>query len=289
MSNGTACPDESLFSQFLDRELGAAEEKQISHHLATCSECRARMEGMGRAAGIARTQFPVLRRRSSLPALSSPCPSPETVTAYMQGLLVTEDELQIEQHLQACDVCLQDAQEASRVLFFLSSPREAPVPAPLRAQMARLWEHSPAKARTQSLPRLVIQMAERGLRLIESYLAPPLLAVQEVLAPPTAFRGAAYRSGDSSAALNLRLSAEEAEIAVLATPQKDGMAVTLTLLDAERKALADRRIFLRQQDRAIFSARTDRQGVVRVPRLEPGSYEVACDEIHTTFHLELRP
>lgn len=289
MSNGTACPDESLFSQFLDHELEAVEERQIAHHLATCPECCARTESMGRVEGIARAQLPVLHGRSSLPASSSPCPSPETVTAYMQGLLVTADELQIEQHLQACDVCLQDAQEASRVLFFLSSPREAPVPAPLRAQMAMLWESSPAKAHTQSVPRLVIQKAERGLRLIASYLAPPLLEVQEVLASPAAFRGSAYRSGDSSSALSLRLKAEEAEIAVLATPEEDGVAVTLTLFDAERKALANRRIFLRQQGRAIFSARTDHQGVLRVPRLEPGSYEVACDEIHTTFHLELRP
>ena len=85
------------------------------------------------------------------------------------------------------------------------------------------------------------------------------------------------------------MNAGEAEIAVLATPEEDGVAVTLTLLGSERKALVDRRIFLRQQGRAIFSAQTDHQGVLRVPRLEPGSYEVACDEIHTTFHLELRP
>jgi predicted anti-sigma-YlaC factor YlaD len=284
MSNGIACPDESLFSQFLDRELGAAEEKQIAHHLAMCSECRARMEGMGRAAGIVRTQLPVLRRHFSLPASSSPCPSPETVTAYMQGLLVTEEDVQIEQHLQACDICLQDAQEASRVLFFLSSPREAPVPAPLRAQMARLWEHSPAKARTQSLPRLVIQMAERGLRLIESYLAPPLLEVQEVLVTP-----AAYRSEGSSSALSLRLNAGKNEIAVLAIPEETGVVVTLTLVGPERKPLVDHRVFFRQQSRAIFSAQTNQQGMLQVPRLEPGSYEVACDEIHTTFDLELRP
>ncbi len=284
MSNDTACPDESLFSQFLDRELEAAEEKQIAHHLATCPECRARMGRIGRAEGIARTQFPVLRSRFFLPTSSSHCPSPEKVIAYMQGLLATEDDLQIEQHLQACDVCLYEAKEASRVLFFLSSTQETLVPAALRAQVAMSWENSPAKDYPQSLPRLVIQLAERGLRLIESYLVPPLLEVQEVLAPLSA-----YRSGDSSSALSLRLNAGESEIVVLAIPEEDGVAVTLTLLGPERKALAHRRIFLRQQGRAIFSAQTDHQGMLQVPRLEPGSYEVACDEIHTTFQLELRP
>lgn len=284
MTNGTACPDESLFSQFLDHELEAAEEKQILYHLATCPDCHTRVERMGRAEGIVRTQLPVLRRSFSLPVSSSHCPSPETVITYMQGLLAAEEEAQIEQHLHTCDTCLHEAKEASRVLFFLSSPQETPVPAPLRTQTAMAWENSPAKDYSQALPRLVIQLAERGLRLIESYLAPPLLEVQEVLTPL-----AAYRSGDSSAALSLRLNAGESEMAVLAIPEEDGVAVTLTLLGPERKPLADRRIFLRQQGRAIFSAQTDQQGRLQVPRLEPGSYEVACDEIHTTFLLELRP
>jgi hypothetical protein len=89
--------------------------------------------------------------------------------------------------------------------------------------------------------------------------------------------------------LSLRLNAGEAEIAVLAIPEGDGVAVTLTLIGPERKVLADHRIFIRQQGRAIFSAQTNQQGVLQIPRLEPGSYEVACDEIHTTFLLELRP
>jgi hypothetical protein len=78
-------------------------------------------------------------------------------------------------------------------------------------------------------------------------------------------------------------------MAVLAIPEEDGVAVTLTLLGPERQPIADRRIFLRQQGRAIFSAHTDHQGKLQVPRLDPGSYEVACDELHTTFQLELRP
>src|SRR2546422_3637666 len=126
MTNGTVCPDESLFSQFLDHELEAAEEKQIRYHLATCPECHARVERMGRAEGIARIQFPVLRRRLSSSASPSPCPPSEQVIAYMQGLLAAEEEAQIEQHLHTCDTCLHEAKEASRVLFFLSSPQETP-------------------------------------------------------------------------------------------------------------------------------------------------------------------
>src|SRR5262249_13643289 len=155
MTDGTACPEESLLSQFLDGELAAAEGKLIAHHLATCPECRARVERMGRAEGVVRTRLPVSSRAFPPPVAPSHCPSPEDMLAYMQGLLATEEEARIERHLQTCDTCLREAREAARVLFFLSSPREASVPAPLSAQVARSWQPAPGKASPQPLPRLV--------------------------------------------------------------------------------------------------------------------------------------
>jgi hypothetical protein len=116
--------------------------------------------------------------------------------------------------------------------------------------------------------------------LIASHLVAPLLSVEEVFVPQVAYR---------SSALNLRLQAGEHTLAVFAIPDDAGVAVTLTLLDREKEALANQRIFLRQQGRAIFSAQTDQQGGLHVPRLEPGEYEVSCHEIQTTFLLELRP
>jgi hypothetical protein len=202
----------------------------------------------------------------------------------MQELLPAAEGWQIEQHLHACDACLHEAQEASRVLLFLSSPHESSVPAALKAQVAAAWEIPPAEEPT-ALPRLVIQLVERGLRLIESYL----LDVQEIVVPSTTFRKAAYRGGDSSSALSLRLNAGESKMDVLAVPEDDGVMVTLTLCGPEHKALRDRRVFLRQQGRAIFSAQTDQNGMIYIPRLDPGSYEVSCHELHTTFQLELRP
>jgi hypothetical protein len=195
----------------------------------------------------------------------------------MQGSLTAKEESPIEQHLQGCEVCFQQAQEAARVLTFLSSVQMPSVPSSLKMQVATQWEDF------VPLPRLVIQMTVEGLRLIESYLALPLLNVQEVLTPLSAFR-----RGERSSALTLRLQAGEAEIDMFAIPENDGVAVRLTLFDPEHAALADRRVFIRQQGRAIFSAQTDERGELHVPRLEPGEYEVSCDEIHTTFQFELR-
>jgi len=116
------------------------------------------------------------------------------------------------------------------------------------------------------------------------------LDVQEVLIPLPAYRS---RSTDdarrNSAALGLRLDAGENEISVAAVPEQDGVVVKLTLIGTEQKALGGRRIFLRQGGRAVFSEQTNDQGVLFMPLLAPGTYEVSCHEIRTTFLLELRP
>jgi anti-sigma factor RsiW len=276
MTNGTSCPDLELLSQFLDRELEASEESKITHHLATCAQCCAQLNDFQQVQGTTRAQLPIFNEHFALPASSLHCPSAETVTAYMQGLLAANEAQQIERHLQACDSCLYEAKEASRLLVFLASPQEGPVPALLKAQVARAWDKASSEDPSPALPRLVIQLTEWGLRLIETYLAPPLLTIEE--------GQSAYRSS----ALSLRLNAGDTEIDVLAVPEEDGVAVTLTLTGPEQAALADRRVFLRQDGRAIFSAQTNHQGELRLPALEPGSYEVSCHEVLTTFELELR-
>lgn len=283
MTNGVACPEPLLLSRFLDHELEDLDESRISHHLARCPDCRAHVDLMRRTDGLARTQVPVSHSWLSSPELASACPPLEKVTAYMQELLATSESQHLEQHIQSCERCFQEAKEAARVMVFLASARTPPVPVSLQARVATQWDVAANQGFLLSLPRLVIQMTEQGLRLIESYLALPLLDVQEV---PTSL--SAVRRGERSSALTLRLQAVEAEIDVFAIPEDDGVALSLTLLSPQRTALADHRVFIRQQGRAIFSAQTDYRGELHVPRLEPGEYEVSCHEIDTTFRLELR-
>jgi anti-sigma factor RsiW len=283
--NAAACPDQLLLSQFLDHELEEKEAYRIARHLTQCPDCHAQIERLRRIDGRIRTQLPA--PPLPLPSFSPTCPPLEKVVTYMQGSLAAPEEQQIEQHIQHCEACFSEAKEAARIAVFLKSLQTPSVPTAVKTQVATRWETS------VSLPRLVIQMTVQGLRLIESYLVPPLLDVREVVTPLPAFRGGptslSVFSGERSSALTLKLQAGEAEMDVLAIPENDGVAVRLTLFDAERTALAERRVFIRQHGRAIFSAQTDAQGELHVPRLEPGEYEVSCHEIHTAFQLELRP
>lgn len=280
MTNGADCPDLLLLSQFLDHALEEQAAHSVAHHLTFCSECQAQVEQWRRTEGVARVQVPLPGSPLLLP-VSLSCPPLEKVVGYMQGLLTVKEDQHLERHLQDCETCFQEAKNAARVQVFLASAPESPAPASLKTQVANQWEA--AGKPEASLPRIIIQLTEQGLQLLSSYLAPPLLNVQEVFVSQST-----YRRGTPSSALTLRLQTGETEMHVLATPENEGVTVRLTLLGPERQALADYRIFIRQHGRAIFSAQTDAQGELYVPRLEPGSYEVSCHEIHTTFQLELR-
>lgn len=276
------CPDFSLLSQFLDHELGEEEQAKIAQHLDTCAECHAKTEHVRRTEETARTESSRSPSRLSLQAPSQECLSPAVVTAYVQRSLTAVEGERAENHLQTCDKCMQEIMEAFRITASLTATQRIPVPATLKTRVAALWERPPAV--TQAFSRLVIQIAQKGLKLLEQHLVPPLLDVQEMLAPMPA-----YRAEEGATALDLAINAGQTQIRATAVPEGDGVALKLTFLGAAREVLAGQRVFVRQQGRSIFSAKTDKNGVLRTPRLAPGTYKVACSGLDATFELELRP
>jgi bacterioferritin-associated ferredoxin len=275
MTRTSSCPEFSLLSQFLDGDLAKSEANQLSQHVASCPQCRTQIRHLEQAQEFERAALSAVRNPITHTPSLAQCLAPETLFAYAQGLLSTVEERTVESHVSACGVCLNEVKEVMRATATLTTVTLESVPAELEARIESQWViKSP-------LPRIVIQVAREGLRLIEKYLTPPLLDVREILAPLPAYR--------SRSALGLRLDAGETEITVVAAREQGGVVVKLTLTGAEQQALGGRRIFLRQRGRAVFSEQTNDEGVLIMPFLAPGHYEVACHEIHTTFLLELRP
>lgn len=283
MKSHTACPDFSLLSQFLDHELKKGEEAKIKRHLEECSDCHAKADRIGQIEGMVRAELTGSSSQLSPQPRSPECLSPEIVSGYVQRTLPAEEEAQAEKHLQMCDQCLSEVMGAFQVSSLLTATELEPVPATLKARVESLWGRQAEEERTAPFSLLVIQIAKKGLQLLEKHLVPPLLTIEELLAPAPV-----YRSEKRPPALDLRIDAEQAEIRVTAVQEEEGIALKMTFFGSGQKTLAGQRIFLRRTGRSIFSARTDREGVLRVSRLEPGIYEVICPEIHTTFQLELR-
>jgi hypothetical protein len=188
--------------------------------------------------------------------------------------LTPEERRSIQQHLHSCPICREGLSLLCAFDFsLLQQWVDEAQPAPASA------EEKPG-----SFSRLIIQIAHTGLRLLESHLAAPLLDVQELFVPMPA-----YRSGEGPPpAINFRITTGQAAIDATVVQDGDRVALTLTFFGAEQEVLAGHQVFLRRQGRAVFSAQTDSEGVLRTPRLRPGIYEVACPGVQTTFELEFR-
>ena len=188
--------------------------------------------------------------------------------------LIPEERRSIQQHLHSCPVCSEGLSLLRSFDFSLIQQwvDEAQPP------------HASAEDKTGSFSRLIIQIAHTGLRLLQSHLAPPVLDVQELLVPMPAYR---LEEGPPPA-VTLRITTGQAAINATVVQDGDRVALTLTFFGAEQEVLAGHQVFLRRQGRAVFSAQTNSEGVVRTPRLRPGIYEVACPGVQTTFELEFR-
>ncbi|NOT53167.1 MAG: hypothetical protein HOP18_01040 [Deltaproteobacteria bacterium] len=185
--------------------------------------------------------------------------------------LTEADRDTLAQHLQQCRPCetavsLLASFDFSRIHQWVAEAQSAP------------------EKKESAIPRVIVQLAKAGLRLIESHLVPPLLDVQELLTSPTP----AYRPTEEPATVNLNIATDQAIITVTVVREEEQIALNLTFRDASQIALAGQRVFLRRQGISVFSAKTDTNGELRPPRLKPDTYEVACPGLKTTFQLEFR-
>ena len=284
MTTLIGCPEPVLLSQLLDRELAQEEENGLRRHVETCIEGNARLDQLAKAKNMAQSG---LRHALQSPFVtpSLECFSPERVSAYVQRQLSAGEHEAAERHLRTCQKCLGEVMEAFRITKNLTRKRHVPVPAALKARVASQWKQTPAPAAKEAtvLSRFVLQIAQKGLELVDQYVVAPLRDVQTTLAPLPA-----YRLEDALAPLQLTLHAEQATIAITAVPGGTGLSLSMTIMGPGETQFSAQRVFLRQGGKSIFSARTDREGVVRIPHIEPGAYEFSCAGIQTTFQLELR-
>jgi predicted anti-sigma-YlaC factor YlaD len=268
-----SCPDLLHLSQLLDGELAPADAASVLPHVDTCAACRARLERLERATAAAGAM--AARRPAAIDPPGAECVAPERLAGWTARALPAHDLRAVEAHLERCDVCLDEALAAVRLMARLDAGPTLPVPPALAARVAA----APSK---ESLTALVLRVARAGVELIERHAA-PLIVVEEL---PLAL--AAVRAGERAETVSVRIQAPEAQIRATFVAEGAAVGLTLTLLGNADDALAGQRVILRRQGRSLYSARTDDAGVVRMPRIEPGVYEVSCPGIATSFRLDLR-
>ncbi len=273
------CPDLMTLSQFLDGELTNMEETPVHPHVDDCPDCRVRVGRLQRALRSARVAIPA--PPTDLPSATADCLGPEQIAAYVQHVLPPAVVPTVAAHLEQCDACLGEVIGAARATLALDAGPDLVVPPALMARVAARF--GAAEPEPERLSALVVRVARAGLALVERHVVAPIVAMDEIATPAMA-----TRAGEETTPLSFRIRAPGGQIHATLMPQHEGVGLALTLFDAADLGFAGLRVFVRRQGRSIFSARSDAGGMLRIPRLEPGIYEISCPSMSTAFRLDLR-
>lgn len=281
-----------VLSQHADGELPADDAHAVAQHLAGCPDCRRRLERMARASATA-----ALAGRAPVAAHVAPrghdtgedgaerphgCPSPSLLSGWADAALPATERATLEGHLESCDTCLADVLGARRLLARLDATDALAVPLALRQRVASLWGQPPQAE--SALTRLVVRVTRAGAELLESHLVAPLRDLVEVATPLPATRSGTAAGSTRS----FTLHGPDATIVASIAAAGDAVGLTLRLEGDDGAPLADQRVFLRHRGRSLYSARTGADGLLRMPGIEHGVYEVDCPGIATSFQLDLR-
>jgi hypothetical protein len=255
----------------------AAEWEDFRQHYPTCAACTAslaawtRLEYQLRAIGE-----PPFAGHPAADALLTYQQHPDEIAPTQRQAMAT--------HLRGCPQCRYELRALST--FDLSRVRrwvaEAVEPAPTASPV--LQSSAPSSAQS-SLSLVVLRLARRGLEVVEQTLVEPL---RDLFLEPVAAVTRGAPAAPAEHALTFRLEAGDMSVHVAAAPREEGLALTLTFYGAGREVLTGTRVTIRQNGRAVLSAKTDGQGQVKAPHLAPGVYEVACREPQVAFRLEVR-
>lgn len=280
MSHGITKPDFSLLSRFLDHVLASEEEHELQKYLEHNPEEQQQVTRIEQALHhLVMTLADVSLWSQLQPRLfSQECLSPDEVSIYVARAVSLQERERMESHLRSCDPCLREVIEARKIASVVMSDQGLIVPAALQSRVA-----GEAKA---SLSRIVLQIAQRGLYLVEKHLIDPIRELQPGPLVVSLLR--AIPGHIEATTLSFQLHAEGNAVHVTAVRRRGGLAATLTFRGSDQKALAARRITLRQDGRAILRAKTDEHGRLQVRHLDPGVYEVVCPELQLAFQLEIR-
>ncbi len=274
----TDCPAPEMLSRLVDAAFEDFEpgvEEQVRRHVLQCATCARAQRRLERVARGVRVRDAEDRAGSVGPR------KPECLSdSEMLSLVEPRPLPRADQHIEVCDRCLQEANALLR-MNAMNDRATASVPEALAERVASRWRDDS----TSSLTELVVQIGRDGLELVRRHVVAPLLELE-----PTGAT-AAVRSNDQASREPVRFHLQAAAGSIEATvfPDGDAVRLVLSLHDPNGAGLPGQRVHLRQKGRALFSARTGQDGTIQLPRIEPGTYEVSCTAIDTTFRLDLRP
>jgi anti-sigma factor RsiW len=278
------CPDISVLSSCLDRELVEDENARVKAHIQSCASCAGQLKKLESADGILLSN---LRRpmRLSENIHREDCVKAETIISYFHGLLSPEETRRVESHLDLCDACLQELSSLAKTEARLGQSRAEPLPDSLRERVEAFWRKD-EKARELIL-RVAVRLIREGIEVVRDSLFPQAVSFQEVFATAGAYRDALPK-GSSPSGVLVKRELPGIQLSLLVEWEKENRAgLKVKAEDEKLSPLGGQRVYLRQDQVLLHSERTDADGRVVISNLEPGAYQLGIVILEKEYYVDL--
>jgi anti-sigma factor RsiW len=279
------CLDTETLCMHIDNELEVQRRHEVMRHLSTCQRCTDTLRSLQEHDVLLRGVPPRLQvSRTS----ERSCYSAEELSNYSSGLLTRAEMPAFEQHLLACDRCLEDVMGIRRMQRLLNEEALLAPPAHLVAAVQQRAAAAPQSLGMQ-LGTLIIQVAKDGLKFLEALLIPEdvRVAIGGRLIPAGAFRSAQSTS-DRAAGVDIQQTVRDLELHVQVLYESGETVLLKVRVQKHGTPLARVRLTLTASGRTVASRPTSASGEIEFPRLTPGEYtlKIAQEHIETQIILQ---
>ena len=280
-----ACPDAQTLSMYLDGELAPTARPAIESHLVSCSACRQkvrRWETIEQALENSLNQH----TKSRLIMGENSCTRHTELSGYVSGMLSLQEQLVMEEHLRHCDACLAEVMALRRTRSMLAQEQLLAPPQPLVQRVRQAIIESNPLRTIRPMARIVIQIMQSGLKLLESSRFSPTIDLQvtTLQLPAAAFR-ASPKSGAQGQGVEIREIIGELEIRITLTHDDDATVSCRLTVQKQGRPLPQARVTLRKGGRTVYSRKLSLDGQVSFHHLNAGEYclNIPQEQVETTL------
>lgn len=286
------CPNDELLSMYLDKALESPAADALARHVATCERCSqlVRQWEIGRqAAGEVWLQH---QTGSADASTASTCPRQADLVHAVSGLLTPQERADLDAHLQDCDACLVQMQALHRTMRLLRQEHWLTPPEPLRRSARSAIVGSAARAGMREISRVVIEVAQHGLKVLEASWGAATLDLQIVpLFAPVPVLRAQEGIGDGEQAVDIRHLEGDIALHITLIPEAHNTVRFFLRAQKQNAPLAQALVTVRREERTVYARRLSVAGEMPACQLTAGEYTIrlAPEGVEMTVILQTVP
>lgn len=286
------CPNDEMLSMYMDRSLESPAADALARHVATCERCSQTVrqwETVQQAVGEV-----WLRHQRGNPdaSMASTCPRQADLVNAVSGLLTPQERADLDAHLRDCDACLVQMRALRRTVRWLRQEHWLTPPEPLRRRARSAIVGSEIRSGIREITRVVLEMAQRGLKVLEASWGPTTLDLQIItLSAPVPVLRAQGGVGEGEQAVDIRHLEGDIALHITLIPEAPN-TVRLSLRAQKQNApLSQALVTIRREGRTVCARRLSVVGEMQAFQLTAGEYTIslAQEGVAMTVVLQTAP